>query len=203
MSTVADKTEYTPEDLLAMPDGDHYELVNGVLVERHMGILAGWVSGELFRLVSTYYRERRLGWVFPPGDAGYQGFPDSPRTVRKPDVSFVAHGRFPGEKLPSGYARLSPDLVAEGVSPHHLYGEVDQKVEEYLRAGVRLVWVVNPENLTVRVYRLDGTSQSLRANDAIDGEGVLPGFRCAVRNLSPPEGAEPTGPAAGNGEGGA
>jgi Uma2 family endonuclease len=185
MNDVATQKEYTPEDLLAMRDADCYELVNGVLVERHMGQLAGWIGGELVRLLGNYCHQHRLGWVFPGGDAGYQGFPGSPRTVRKPDVSFVAYGRFPGEEVPPGYARLVPDLAAEVISPNDLYEEVDQKIEEYVRAGVRLVWVISPQNHTIRIYRVNGTCQSLREQDDLDGEDVLPGFRCRVRDLFP------------------
>ncbi|HEY7313110.1 MAG TPA: Uma2 family endonuclease [Gemmataceae bacterium] len=188
--------EYTPEDLLTMPGGENFELVNGRLVERHMGILAGWVAGELIRVLGNHCRAHRLGWVLPGGDAAYQGFPDSPRTVRKPDVSFVRHGRFNDEQLPGGYARLAPDLVVEVVSPNDTYEEVDEKIEEYLRAGVRLVWVISPKNHTVRVYRVNGSSHSLRENDQLDGEDVVPGFRCPVRDLFPPPPA-----ATGNGSG--
>ena len=195
MNGVATQTEYTPEDLLAMPDGSQYELVNGRLVERHMGILSGWVGGRLLHRIATYCDERPAGWVFPAGDGGYQGFPDSARTVRKPDVSFVSFGRFPNETPPQGYAHLAPDLAAEVVSPNDLYEEVDEKIEEYIRAGVRFIWVISPRNHTVRVYRADGSSGSLRENDELDGEDVLPGFRCPVRDLFP---RPPAAPANGN-----
>ena len=185
MNLIPPRVEYTPEDLLSMPDGDQFELVDGCLVERHMGILAGWVSGRLFTRLSAFCEARPLGWVFPGGDVGYLGFPDSPKTVRKPDVSFVSFGRFPGETLPPGFARLAPDLAVEVVSRNDLYEEVDEKIEEYIAAGVRLVWVVSPQNHTVRVYRLNGSSASLRDNDELDGEDVLPGFRCPVRDLFP------------------
>ncbi len=197
MSAIATKPEYTPEDLLAMPDGDQFELVNGELVEKHMGLLSLWVGGRLYHYVSTFCDAHPLGWVFSGGDGGYQGFPDSPRTVRKPDVSFVRYGRFPGEELPPGYARLAPDLAGEVISPNDLYEEVEQKIEEYLRAGVRLVWVISPKNHTVRVYRLNGSSLSLREDGELDGEDVLPGFRCRVRDLFP----RPRDTAAGNGSG--
>ncbi len=178
--------EYTPEDLLTMPGSENFELVNGRLVERHMGILAGWVGGELIRVLGNHCREHRQGWVFGnSGDVGYQGFPDSSRTVRKPDVSFVRHGRFSNEQLPGGYARLAPDLVAEVISPNDKYEEVDEKIEEYLRAGVRLVWIISPQNHTIRVYRANGSSHSLRENDELDGEDVVQGFRCPVRDLFP------------------
>ena len=177
--------EYTPEDLLAMPDGKNFELVDGRLVELNMGILAGWVAGELIRVLGNHCHQHHLGWLLPGGDAGYQGFPDSARTVRKPDVSFVRHGRFSGEQLPGGYARLAPDLAVEVVSPNDKYEEVDEKIEEYLRAGVRLVWIISPQNHTIRVYRLNGSSHSLRETDELDGEDVVPGFRCPVRDLFP------------------
>ncbi len=110
---------------------------------------------------------------------------NSPKTVRKPDASFVRFGRFPGEALPSGFARLAPDLAAEVVSRNDLYEEVDQKIVEYIRGGVRLVWVISPRNHTVRVHRLNGPSAYLCENDELDGEDVLPGFRCPVRELFP------------------
>jgi Uma2 family endonuclease len=177
--------EYTPEDLLTMPGSENFELVNGRLVERHMGILAGWVAGELIRVLGNHCHQRRQGWVLPGGDVGYQGFPGSPRSVRKPDVSFVRHGRFEDDQLPEGYARLAPDLIAEVISPNDKYEEVDEKIEEYLRAGVRLVWVISPQNHTIRVYRVNGSSHSLRENDELDGEDVVPGFRSPVRDLFP------------------
>ncbi len=192
MNLIPPPVEYTPEDLLTMPDGDQFELVDGRLVERSMGILAGWVSGRLFTRLSAFCEAHPLGWVFPGGDVGYLAFPNSPKTVRKPDVSFVSFGRFPGETLPPGFARLAPDLAAEVVSRNDLYEEVDQKIEEYIRAGVRLVWVVSPQNHTVRVHRLNGSSASLRENDELNGEDVLPGFRCRVGDLFPPASAAST-----------
>jgi Uma2 family endonuclease len=186
MNDSATKTEYTPEDLLAMPDGESYELVDGRLVERHMGLEAGFVVIEIARRLGNHCHEHQTGWVLPGGDAGYLCFPERPRLVRKPDVSFVRRGRFPGEVLPRGYAELAPDLAVEVISPNDLYEEIDQKIEEYLRAGVRLVWVVSPLNHTIRVYRVDGSSASLRDADELDGEDVLPGFRCPVRELFPP-----------------
>jgi Uma2 family endonuclease len=183
--------EYTPEDLLAMPDRKNYELVDGRLVERHLGMLAGWVASELFRVLANHCHQHHLGWLFSGGDAGYLGFPDSSRTVRKPDVSFVRHGRFNDEQLPGGYARLAPDLAAEVISPNDKYEEVDEKIEEYLRAGVRLVWIVSPKNHTIRVYRGNGSSHSLRESDELDGEDVIPGFRCSIGDLFPRPPGEP------------
>jgi Uma2 family endonuclease len=188
--------EFTPEDLLAMPDGKNFELVNGRLVERHrttppprgedhMGLLADLIAGRLYQRLANFCDEHPLGWALPPSSGGFQGFPESPRLVRKPDVAFVRYGRFPGEQIPLGYAQLAPDLAAEVISPNDLYEDVDEKIEQYLRAGVRLVWVISPRNHTIRVYRVNGSSHSLRENDELDGEDVVSGFRCPVRDLFP------------------
>lgn len=188
--------QYTPEDLLTMPGGKNFELVNGRLVERCMGFLAGWIAGRLIRVLGNHCDPRRLGWVVG-GDAGYQGFPDSPRTVRKPDVSFVRQGRFEEDQLPLGYTHVVPDLVAEVISPSDKYEEVAEKIEEYLRAGVRLVWVISPHNHTIHVYRTNGSVHVLREKDELDGEDVVPGFRYPVRDLFPQPRAATNG---GNGD---
>ena len=185
MNDVATKTEYTPDDLLTMPDGYRYELVDGTLVERHMGWLAGVVGTKLLLRIGNFNDQHNLGWVNQGGDGSYLPFPGS-RSVRKPDVSFVRFGRFPNEQPPSGHALLAPDLAVEIVSPNDLYEEVDRKIEEYISAGVRLVWIISPQNHTARVYRLNGSSISLREDDELDGEDVLPGFRCRVGDIFPP-----------------
>jgi Uma2 family endonuclease len=172
----------TPDDLLKMPDGDRYELVDGHLVERAMGAQSSYIGGRLFRLIGDFCEQNQSGWALP-ADCGYQCFPDNPDRVRRPDVSFVAAGRLPGKHLPEGYFRVAPDLAAEVLSPNDLDYETDRKVEEYLRAGVRLVWVVNPETKTVLIYRADGSIDGLREPGELIGEDVLPGFRCRVGDL--------------------
>lgn len=185
MATVAAKTTYTPEDLLAMPDGKGYELVDGNLVELHVSVLSSLVGGRLFRRVADFTEQHDLGWVWPSCN-GLQCFPDAPAKVRRSDLTFVRKDRLTPEMLHAGFLRIPPDLVAEVLSPNDSAYEVDEKLEEYLRAGVRLVWIINPETHTVRIHRADGSIGWLRENDELDGEDVLPGFCCLVRELFPP-----------------
>ncbi len=106
MSTaVATKTRYTPEDLLAMPDGKSYELVDGQLVERNMGAESSWVGGRLLSRLDRFCEEHGLGWALPT-DNGFQCFPHQPKLVRRPDVSFVRYGRLPGGVLPAGWIKI-------------------------------------------------------------------------------------------------
>ena len=184
MTVLAEKKAFTPEDLLTMPDGERYELVDGELVEKDMGAESSWIGGQLFARLESFNQEAKLGWVLP-SDVGYQCFAEDARRVRKPDTSFIRQGRLPRERLPKGHVRIFPDLAVEVVSPNDLFSEVRRKVGEYLGAGVRLVWVVNPDIRDVEVWRADGSVTWFREGDELDGEDVLPGFRCRVGDLFP------------------
>ena len=80
---------------------------------------------------------------------------------------------------------IAPDLAVEVTSPTDTVYELEEKVEEYLRAGVRLVWVIHPEVHAIQVIRGDGSGYRLRAGDELSGEEVVPGFRCPVASLFP------------------
>jgi len=192
MITVATEKCYTPEDLLTMPDGQFYELVDGRLVERKMSIWSSYVAGVIFHLLNSYCLEHRLGWVLPEGTS-FRCFPALPGRVRKPDVAFIRLQRLSLEQATTeGHCPIAPDLAVEVVSPNDTTYETDEKVREFLDAGVPLVWVVNPEQRTVEIHRATGTGTILRENDEIGGEDVIPGFRSRVGDFSlPPAGVEP------------
>jgi Uma2 family endonuclease len=172
----------TPDQLAAMPNRKDFELVDGKLVERKMGNKASWVAFQLAMLLHNHVRRNALGWVFC-GDTGFRLDPQRPNSVRKPDVAFVRIGRLPREEPADAYDQLAPDLAVESVSPNDTVLELEEKLDEYLRAGVRLVWVINPELRTLKVYRPDGTTAVLRNEDEIDGENVVPGFRCKLSEI--------------------
>jgi Uma2 family endonuclease len=195
MNPVDAKQTYTPEDLLAMPGGDDFELVGGALVERSMGWQSSRIGGRLFGYLFSFCEAHGAGWV-APADAGYQCFADDPGKVRKPDASFIRLERLPAQREPQGHCPIAPDVAVEVVSPHDLFSDVEVKVDEYLRAGVSLVWVIDPATRTVRVHRQEGSVSYLHEDDQLDGESVLPGFSCPVRNLFQSPGAhtdEPRG----------
>lgn len=184
MSTTETVRRYTPEDLLKLTDGDRYELVDGELVENNMSGLSSLVAGNLFRLVGNHVTEQKLGYVLPP-DCGYQCFPFAPGKVRRPDGSFIRAERISIEELESGYVTIAPDLAIEVVSPNDLAYELNAKVGEYLRAGVKLVWVIDPQSRTMTIHRPDGTDSRLHENEELTGEAVLPGFKCRIGELLP------------------
>ena len=183
---------YTPDDLLEMPGGDAYELVNGMLVERNMGWNASYIGGQLFGALLNYCAANPIG-VPAPADASYRCFPDDPGKVRRPDASFIRVERLPPPEEREGHCSVAPDLAVEVISPRDLYSDVEEKVAEYLAAGVQIVWVVNPPTRTVRVHRADGTVSDLGEGDILLGESLLPGFECSLAELFTVPGArQPT-----------
>jgi len=167
---------------LNLPEGVNYELVDGILVERNTGGTSSWVAMRIGFLLSLYLEKTKNGLVFGP-DAGYVCFPGAPDKVRRPDVSFIRNGRLPGDQTPEGNINIAPDLAIEVLSPNDLAYDIERKVEEYFKAGVKEVWVVSPDTRTVRVQKLDGKGMVLRVNDSIGGGDLLPGFSCAVKDF--------------------
>ena len=108
---------------------------------------------------------------------------------RRPDVSFVSYERWPKNKaFPyRGVARnIVPDLAVEVVSPTDCAEELEDKINEYLRAGIRLIWVIYCKTRSVYVYRSADSIHRLTDADELDGADVLPGFRTAIAGLFPP-----------------
>jgi Uma2 family endonuclease len=166
-----------------MPDGGNYELVNGHLVERELSTLSIYVAGEVHAALRSHVKPVRLGWVFPEG-ASYQCFSDDPGRVRKADTSFIALNRLTAEQATAeGHCPVVPDLVVEVLSPNDLAYRVDEKIEEWLSAGVRVIWIVNPETRSIRIERADRSITRLREADTLTCEELLPGFSYPVADL--------------------
>ena len=106
-----------------------------------------------------------------------------PDTVRAPDVSFVSISHLPLNDIPDGYIDLAPDLVVEVVSPNDRRREVQEKVDEWLNVGVRLVWVLYPATRSAIIYRSLNDVTHLTADEFLDGEDVVPGFLCRLGEL--------------------
>ena len=109
----------------------------------------------------------------------------NPDTVRGPDVSYVSRERLSGT-LPSGYGEFAPDIAVEIRSPSDRAGAVLAKVVDFLDAGSRLVWVVDPARQLLTVYRADGSQALLGINDVLDDDDVLSGFTYGLRELFAP-----------------
>jgi Uma2 family endonuclease len=155
------------------------ELVRGELIVREpAGFRHGDIAARLLIAVGTFVESRSLGRVFT-AETGFR-LRSNPDTVRAPDVAFVRRDRLP-DRPPPGYAAIAPDLVIEVLSPDDRPGDVLSKVGDWLQAGTSLVWVIDPERRTARVYGADGNQELLTDADRLDGGAVLPGFQYEPR----------------------
>lgn len=173
-------TRMTAEELVHVSWPDKVtELIRGQLVVREPpGAQHGAVASRLTYYLGDFVYRKRLG-VLCAQDTGFH-IESNPDTVRAPDVAFLAHARA-GAIGDRGYARIAPDLVAEIVSPGDRPAEVRAKVADWLAAGVKLVWVIDPRQRTAQVYRPDGSVGA--GATQLDGEDVLRGFTCSVDDL--------------------
>ena len=173
----------TAEDLpyLAPREG-RCELAAGELVRAPPpGQGHGSVAATVLVHVGRFVLERDLGRIYA-AETGFVLARD-PDTVRCSDAAFVSHQRLASTVSPGPYFEGAPDLVVEVRSPGDSRPEMAKKVGEYLAAGSRAVWVVDPGPATVVVHRPGETPGTFGPTDTLDGAPVLPGFRIEVRTL--------------------
>jgi Uma2 family endonuclease len=172
----------TADELLrtSFPD-QRTELIRGVLVVREpAGGRHGRVTAEVARIIGTYVHEHDLGVVYG-AETGFT-LAREPDTVRAPDVAFVHRDRVPVPE-PVGFLPIAPDLAVEVLSPGDRPAETLAKVADWLDAGTRLIWVVDPERRQARIYRADSSESIMSDGDQLGGESVLPGLALDLRSI--------------------
>ena len=161
------------------------ELVRGhLLVREPAGAEHGVVAGRIFHELPVFVRARALG-VVVAAETGFTLF-TNPDTVRAPDAAFIHRDRMPAP-LPRGYFTIAPDLVVEVLSPGDTAREVDEKVADWIAAGTRLVWCIDPRKRTARVHRHDGTVADIASPGILAGEDVLPGLAVSLGAILGPD----------------
>lgn len=175
--------DLTPGDVerASERDAKRYELVDGELREKRVGTKSLFIATRICdRLNARYYPAIGFAVV----EAMIYCFQRRAHG-RKPDVSFVKFDRLAERVIPDGDLFIAPDLVVEVLSQSNTAIDVEEKLDEYLTAGVEMVWIVNPDGRTVRMYRADGTTQLFRADDTIEIESLLPGFSLKTGEIFP------------------
>jgi Uma2 family endonuclease len=186
MSAVLDSTIEKPitvEDFYEIAsEGFRGELVRGELKETMpTSILHGIIAGRIAGLLWVFLLQNKLGEVLT-AETGFRLFVDE-KTVRVPDVSFLSNEKLAGIKNVSKFYDGAPDLAVEVISPSETYNDVQGKLEDYLSAGVKMVWIIRPENKTVTIYRALSDFKILRENEELNGEDVLPNFKCNLTDI--------------------
>ncbi len=179
MATIEQVT--TAEQLLQTPGLGRCELLRGELVLMSpAGSEHGGIAANVAAALVAFVKKNRLGRVFG-AETGFQIAHD-PDTVRAPDAAFVRAERI-GSALGRGFFQGAPDLAVEVVSPGDRASEVLAKVQDWLDAGSRQVWVIDPQTRTVTVYRSRREISVLEASETLSAEDLLPEFRFPVAEL--------------------
>jgi len=185
MSAFTPKRLLTAEEFFLLPnppDGSEQELVRGEIITMPPpGGLHGATCSKAVRKIG-YFIDSGLGGTLVCNDTGFvtERNPDS---VRGPDISYWTKERL--KEVPVGYIENAPDMLIEVLSPSNTSKQIRTKLIEYFAKGVRLVWVIAPEDRTLTIYRKADEGRLLHDTATVTGEDVLPGFSCRVSDLLP------------------
>jgi Uma2 family endonuclease len=173
----------TEKDVIAARSGLERrlcELVQGTLVEKAMGTKESAIAILVRHFILEYLSDKDLGLVL-----GADGtFRLRLGLVRIPDVAFISWNRLPEGELPDeAIASLVPEMAVEVLSPSNTAREMTLKVEEYFKAGVLLVWLIDPKKRMAEEYSAPDKCRRVSITQALDGHGVLPGFTLPLKQL--------------------
>ncbi|MFT4038325.1 MAG: Uma2 family endonuclease [Thermomicrobiales bacterium] len=166
------------------PEG-RWEIIDGEIVPMNAtSYRSARVSARIVGLLSIYADDHQLGDVLGP-DAGFVIFADE-STLLAPDVSFVAKHRVPKAEEQDSFPRLAPDLVVEVMSPSDRMTDALRKIALYQRAGVPMLWLVEPSPRTITLFLPDQPPRRLAGDETIAADPILPGFAMTVDDLIGP-----------------
>lgn len=171
------------EPIAVVADDDLYEVIDGQRVRTPpMGVFAVWTASQLARYLGNFADES-LGRTLT--EALFH-LPAPVNRDRRPDIAFVSYERWaknrPMPQTDNAWD-VVPNLATEVVSPTDKADEIEQKIGEYFRVGVQLVWVVYPMQSKIYVYQSPKQVAALTKADVLDGGTVVPGFRLPLSEL--------------------
>jgi Uma2 family endonuclease len=185
VATLTQKKLLTAEEFFLLPDpgdGSQQELVRGAVITMPPpGGLHGVSCSKTDRKLGIFI-DSRPGGTLVCNDTGFITERD-PDSVRGPDISYWTKERL--KEVPVGYIEMSPDMLVEVLSPSNTSKQIRKELQEYFAKGVRLVWVIAPEDRTLTIYRTPDEGRLLHEAAIVTGEDVLPGFECRVSDLLP------------------
>ena len=163
-------------------DGYRYELIRGEVVRMSpTGGKHGVIAHRIGRLLGNWAEQQGIGLVFA-AETGFK-LATNPDTVRTADVALVLSERVPATGVPNSFWEGAPNLAVEVLSPDDSASDVLDKVRDYLATGAEQVWIADPKNSAVSVYRSLQDVQTLTERETLEGVGAVEGFRCGVEEF--------------------
>jgi Uma2 family endonuclease len=169
----------TIDEFLKLPSSECLrELVRGRVIESKLRTPRhGEVCMEIAGRLWSHVEQNKLGRVIG-GNAAVVTLRE-PDCLRGPDIAFYSHERLPAGKLPTGYLKATPDVVIDVLDDHDRWYDIIEKALEYLRAGVQVVGIADPQKESVALFRDGQAPKLLHAQDTLELSEV-PGFRVIV-----------------------
>jgi Uma2 family endonuclease len=173
----------TEEDLVRLAESKEAlcELVDGILVEKPVGMYESAVAASIIFFLKEHVRKTNSGVV--SGESG--GVRTVVPQVRMPDACYISRDQFSDGRVPrSKVLPVAPDLAIEVLSESNTRKEMARKLKEYFRGGTRLVWYIDPAKRTAQVFTSESEVTTIRETDGVlDGGDVLPGFRVSLKDV--------------------
>lgn len=161
-----------------LDDERNYEFVDGQPIEKApFSARRSGICGRITAQLGSYAEKKFLGEFYLRTSFQIGSI------ERIPDLAFISAERIPPEGEPETKWLIVPDLAVEVVSPTDYYEKVHAKALEYLTAGVKVVWIVSPENQTITVYRSTTNIMAFPPESELVCEDLLPGFRCKLSEI--------------------
>ena len=167
--------------------GRRYELIDGILLEKAVGLRESEIAADILRLSYSWDPKKELSrWT---GADGFVRLFPAGRT-RAPDVSCFLRENLPDGRLPTDpIPALTPDFCVEVLSESNTREEIDGKLDDLFASGCRLAWVVDPRARTARIVTpaADGPrpwrDETVGDDATLAGDPVLPGFAAPLAEL--------------------
>ena len=129
-------------------------------------------NSDLLIQIGIWNKQHKQGTVFDSSG----GFKLSNGAIRSPDVSWVKTETWNSlsKQQRRKFAPINPDFVLELMSPTDDLDETQKKMQEYINCGVRLGWLINPDDKQVEIYRQGKETEILESPQTLSGEEVMP-----------------------------
>lgn len=164
------------EQLCAQNRDTKFEITSQgeLIIMSPTGSESGRQNGDLFGQIWYWNRQQKLGVLFDSST----GFTLPNGAKRSPDVSWIEDSRWNNltQKQKIGFAPIAPDFVLELLSPHDRLQDIQKKMQEYLACGIKLGWLIYPDEQRVEIYRLDQDLELLDFPQSLSGEDLMPGL---------------------------
>jgi Uma2 family endonuclease len=177
---VGTATEQDVIEALEAADKRLYELIDGVLVEKTMGMKESIIAAICCQHICNYLDTNDRGIAFT-ADGPIR---IRPGRIRIPDAGFVSWQRLGADELPDDpILDVIPELAAEVISKSNTPKEMTRKLKDYFEAGVRLVWFIYPKTQSALAFTSPTAKKEISLDQSLEGGKVLPGFSLPLKAL--------------------